>query len=159
MGTNRSCSPNSSPPRQPRRPTDDHWHQSLCSAYLQEYVQYVHSLGFLQLEIKPMTAKTKGPKSALKTPRTPGEMEEQHQRGRRLSMPLRAHGNHSGVGTSHSETNVLYFHKSHQGDDALWHHFQDSFLLSVLPHSWVDFQDFLFFSTLPDWCSTLTDCL
>ena len=119
MGTNRSCSPNSSPPRQPRRPTDDHWHQSLCSAYLQEYVQYVHSLGFLQLEIKPMTAKTKGPKSALKTPRTPGEMEEQHQRGRRLSMPLRAHGNHSGVGTSHSETNVLYFHKSHQGDDAL----------------------------------------
>jgi hypothetical protein len=28
-------SPSNSPPRQPRRPTDDHWHQSLCSAYLQ----------------------------------------------------------------------------------------------------------------------------
>ena len=28
-------SPTGSPPRQPRRPTDDHWHQSLCSAYLQ----------------------------------------------------------------------------------------------------------------------------
>ena len=28
------CSPSGSPPRQLRRPTDDHWHQSLCSAYL-----------------------------------------------------------------------------------------------------------------------------
>ena len=116
VGASRSSPPNNSPPRQPRRPTDDHWHQSLCSAYLQEYVQYLHTLGFLQLEIKPMTAKTKGPKSALKTPRTPGEMDEQQTRGRRLSMPLRAHGSHATVGTSPLETNIIYFHKSHQGD-------------------------------------------
>lgn len=114
MGATRSSPPNSSPPRIPRRPTDDHWHQSLCSAYLQEYVQYLHTLGFQLLEIKPVAAKTKGPKSALKTPRTQAEMDEQ-QRGRRMSMPLRAHGNHP-VGTNHSETNILYFNKSHQGD-------------------------------------------
>ena len=118
-----------SPPRQPRRPTDDHWHQSLCSAYLQEYVQYLHTLGFLQMEIKPIAAK-RGPKSALKGQRIPGEDD----RVRRVSLPTRAHlaspGNvsttsetsssaaaasASSVTTSNNNSNLLFFHKSHQG--------------------------------------------
>ncbi len=64
-------SPGGSPTRQLRRPSDDHWHQSLCSAYLNEYVQYLHTLGFVQVEIKAVAAK-RGPKSALKH-RTPSD--------------------------------------------------------------------------------------
>uniref|UniRef100_A0A0N7ZXW0 Protein SZT2 n=1 Tax=Daphnia magna TaxID=35525 RepID=A0A0N7ZXW0_9CRUS len=107
-------SPSNSPPRQPRRPTDDHWHQSLCSAYLQEYVQYLHTLGFLQMEIKPLATK-RGPKSALKSQRIVGE---EAGRVRHVSHPTRVNGGpspSSPSSTSSSDANTLYFHKSHQG--------------------------------------------
>ena len=121
MQSGRNSPAGGSPPRLPRRPTDDHWHQSLCSAYLQEYVQYLHTLGFLQMEIKPIATK-RGPKSALKSQRTPGEDE----RIRRVSLPTRAHiaspGNtsttsdtSSPANSSNNTTNALFFHKSHQG--------------------------------------------
>ena len=98
-GRNSPTGPGGSPPRQPRRPTDDHWHQSLCSAYLQEYVQYLHTLGFLQMEIKPIAAK-RGPKSALKGQRIPGEDD----RVRRVSLPTRAHLASPGNVSTTSET-------------------------------------------------------
>ena len=79
-----------------------------CVACEQEYVQYLHTLGFVQLEIKILAAK-RGPKSALK--HRSGEVEE---RVRRLSQPSRLQPSNQSSNT-HAETNMLHFHKSHQG--------------------------------------------
>jgi hypothetical protein len=80
------------------------------------------------MEIKPIATK-RGPKSALKSQRVPGEDE----RVRRVSLPTRAHlaspGNVSNTSetsstaatatassiTTSNNNNILFFHKSHQG--------------------------------------------
>ena len=65
------------------------------------------------MEIKPLATK-RGPKSALKSQRIPGEEE----RVRRVSLPSRANSAPAPVTGSPSsvpETNMLHFHKSHQG--------------------------------------------
>jgi hypothetical protein len=83
---------------------------------VQEYVQYLHTLGFVQLEIKVLAAK-RGPKSALKQ-RSDAVGEE---RVRRMSQPSgrlsssATSTSSTGHSNQHTEANVLYFHKGHQG--------------------------------------------
>lgn len=77
-------------------------------------MQYLHTLGFLQMEIKPLATK-RGPKSALKSQRIVGE---EAGRVRHVSHPTRVNGGpspSSPSSTSSSDANTLYFHKSHQG--------------------------------------------
>ncbi len=63
------------------------------------------------MDIKPLATK-RGPKSALKSQRTPGEEE----RVRRISQPTRTHPPAlAGSPSSSTEPNMLHFHKSHQG--------------------------------------------
>lgn len=65
------------------------------------------------MEIKPLATK-RGPKSALKSQRNPGE----DGRVRHISHSSRVSsgaGPSSPSSSSTSESNMLYFHKSHQG--------------------------------------------
>lgn len=65
------------------------------------------------MEIKPFATK-RGPKSALKTQRLAGE---EVGRVRHVSHPSRMNGGPSPTSQpTSSDSNTLYFHKSHQGE-------------------------------------------
>jgi hypothetical protein len=65
------------------------------------------------MEIKPFATK-RGPKSALKTQRLAGE---EAGRVRHVSHPSRMNGGPSPTSQpTSSDSNTLYFHKSHQGE-------------------------------------------
>ena len=108
-------------------------------------MQYLHTLGFMQMEIKPLATK-RGPKSALKSQRLAGD---EAGRVRHVSHPTRINGGpspSSPSSASSSDVNTLYFHKSHQGEHFIVVESRTQTLTQFIPS---------IFKKVESWCARL----